>query len=96
MEALVTAAARAGSQVHLWPEHFAAGFHATARSRQGAHHVAASGPDPVAALKSALVEEDRLRRDGIRTAIAAKDPQQIDLEDAIAAAPADEFEALLS
>lgn len=47
--------------------------------------VSRRGPDPIATLRAAMTEFDRLKRDGPRAAAAAADPAQIDLEDAIAA-----------
>lgn len=48
--------------------------------------VSRRGPDPIATLRAAMTEFDRLERDGSRAAAAAADPAQIDLEEAIAAA----------
>lgn len=79
---LIRAAVAAGSQVHVWPA-MGGGGSATVRAQGGVHHVERSGPDPVQALTAALVEEDRLRREGRRLERVGRDFRQMDIEDAI-------------
>ncbi|WP_141237097.1 hypothetical protein [Sphingopyxis sp. GW247-27LB] len=83
---MIRAAVAAGSQVHVWPQSFGGALaSATVRGRQGAFHVERSNVDPVAALKAALVEGDRLRRDMSRCDAAARDPDQVEIEDLLGA-----------
>ncbi|WP_242136989.1 hypothetical protein [Sphingomonas sp. TREG-RG-20F-R18-01] len=80
---MIREAVAAGSQVHVWRE--ADGCYASVRHRNGVHHSSTIHSDPVVALRSVLTEDERKRRDLPRAEAAARDPAQIDLEDAIAA-----------
>ena len=51
--------------------------------------------DPITAFKACTIEFDRLLRDKARVEVAARDPAQLELEDAIAADTSDDFEGLL-
>jgi len=51
--------------------------------------------DPIAGFRAAAIEFDRLQRDKLRAEESARDPDQLELEDAIAADADDGFEGLL-
>jgi len=94
LEDQIREAVAAGSQVHVWPQHFADGYEATVRSRGGVNHSAHIHADPVVALIGALTSDERKRRDGLRVAAVERDPAQLNIEDAIAVA-ADDFDGLV-
>ena len=82
---MVTALAEDGLQVNLWPTD--KGYQANVKERAAKGWTIASDPDPVTALLKAL--RMRCARIPDRTVVAEVDAQQVDIEEAIAAAASD-------
>ncbi len=64
LDVLIREAVATGAQVHCWPTTaHNSGYDASVRYRGGIHHVSINDPDPVSALRRALLENERLCRD---------------------------------